>query len=84
MPTSSSYNYTGQINWGDGTGYLAFSGYNDTDFTHTYAAGGNYTVSITGTFEAMDIGSTTFPSQMKTVENLGQVGWKTFYQAFSG
>jgi surface protein len=85
MPTSSSYNYSGTINWGDGTGELAFTSHDDVSFTHTYASADTYTVAISGTFEALDdTNDSSFPSQMKTVENLGSVGWETFYNVFKG
>jgi surface protein len=82
MPTGASYNYSGLIDWGDGTGGVEFVAYDDENFTHTYETGGTYTVIVRGTFEAMDTADTALPSQMKTVENLGAVGWKTFHNAF--
>jgi surface protein len=75
------HNYNGRICWDGENECSNFTSYNDAAFTHTYASGGTYTVSVTGTFEALsewDKGSL----KMISVENLGSVGWKTFKRAF--
>src|SRR3546814_4291699 len=46
----TGYNYT--VEWGDGNTDAGQTG----DVTHTYAAAGTYTVSITGNFPAIQIG----------------------------
>lgn len=85
-----TYKYNGTINWGDGTGNLTFTSYNDSNLTHTYTdtsscsgPDGTCIVTISGDFEALNRNNKgSLP--MQSVENLGYVGWKTFYGAFSG
>jgi len=82
MPTTSGYTYNGTINWGDGNGDIAFTSYNDIAFNCPDTAE-DKTVIIKGTFEALNT-SDKQSLPMKTVEQLGKVGWKTFVQAFYG
>lgn len=50
LPLESSGNYNFEVDWGDGTS-SSIGTYNHPDITHTYAASGTYTVSITGTID---------------------------------
>ena len=44
VPTYSSYRYTGEIDWGDGSSHSSFD-YSNQTHTHTYSEAGRYCVS---------------------------------------
>lgn len=46
---ASLYTYSGRVNYGDGTGWLDFNGYNHANLSHTYATADDYVVSVVGT-----------------------------------
>jgi len=72
------------IDWGDGSSSTVTS-YNDANLSHTYVSDGNYTVSITGLFPNIFFNSTgTSRLYVKSVINLGSVGWLTLFSAFAG
>ena len=48
IPTKSGGTWDATVDWGDGNIETGFITYNDSRWTHTYAAEGTYTVSITG------------------------------------
>ena len=62
------------VNWGDGNSDLITAS-NDADLTHTYATAGTYTIAISGTFPRLRMGGSSTRSALRTVENLGVVGW---------
>jgi surface protein len=87
IPTNDQMTYDGTIDWGDGSGVQTFTVYNDANLTHTYTNAGEYQVKIDGTFETFAAnGSTTNTSitLLKSVENLGDVGWRRFFNSFKG
>ena len=62
------------VNWGDGNSGLITAS-NDADLTHTYATAGTYTIAISGTFPRLRMGNSGTRSALRTVENLGVLGW---------
>ena len=81
--TVLSYNFV--IDWGDSTPISEVTSYNDADLSHTYLTEGEYTVTITGTMEGLQLGSDSVNAlKLKSVPNLGNVGWKSLYQGFRG
>lgn len=52
LPCRNVGTYNAVIYWGDGSQSI-ITAYNDTDLTHTYATGGTYTVTITGSLPAI-------------------------------
>ncbi|MCV6599327.1 MAG: BspA family leucine-rich repeat surface protein [Alphaproteobacteria bacterium] len=76
FPTKVSSGYNGRICWDDDSDCNDFTNYH---ITHTYSTGGRKTVKITGDFPYIS----HVPTKMKTVENLGNVGWKSFNRSFS-
>ncbi|WP_074406137.1 BspA family leucine-rich repeat surface protein [Aquimarina megaterium] len=82
IPTRSTeftYDYT--IDWGDGTTQTGRT----ADATHTYTNAGIHTVSISGTFPAIDFSNiTASQAQIRTVEQWGIIQWLTMQSAFAG
>ncbi len=77
--TGGGYNYT--VDWGDGT---AMSTNITGNITHTYAASGTYTVSITGTFPAIVFNNTGDKNKILTIEQWGDNQWASMNGAFFG
>ena len=52
LPTIKGGTYNFQVSWGDGTN-SSIDSWDHPDVVHTYATGGEYDISITGTFEGV-------------------------------
>ncbi|WP_025665723.1 BspA family leucine-rich repeat surface protein [Aquimarina megaterium] len=76
--TEFTYDYT--IDWGDGTTQTGRT----TDATHIYSNAGIHTVSISGTFPAIDFSNIASQTQIRTVEQWGTIQWLTMHSAFAG
>lgn len=76
----AGYNFT--VEWGDGNTDAGQTG----DATHTYAAAGTYTVSITGSFPAIRLGAhgIDVTDKLMSIEQWGDIAWSSMYGAFSG
>ncbi|MBE8722659.1 BspA family leucine-rich repeat surface protein [Sphingobacterium pedocola] len=78
----SGYNYT--VNWGDGSTATAHTG----NATHTYTTPGVHTVSITGSFPAIQFASgsssSTNDAKLLTIAQWGTQVWTTMDRAFRG
>lgn len=84
LPLRSGYNYDFIVDWGDGS-TSEITSFNDTDIDHTYGPGtADYTITITGLVEAWYFNSTGDKGKIKSIEELGTVGWKNFEAAFKG
>jgi len=85
IPTASGETYSYSINWGDGS-----SDDNQTgNASHAYAIAGSYTVSITGTFPRIHLGSSIPFAQVNKdkllkIEQWGSIDWKSMEEAFNG
>ena len=66
------------IDWGDGVVDVNLS----NDNTHTYGAAGTYTVKITGNFPRIHFNDTSDSEKLLTIENWGDINWKTMASAF--
>ncbi|PIB26896.1 BspA family leucine-rich repeat surface protein [Maribacter sp. 4G9] len=77
-PAYTTYNY--DIDWGDGNTDTGVTG----NITHTYAATGNYTISITGTFPAIYFNATGDLLKIIEILDWGNIQWQTFENAFMG
>ncbi len=82
IPTASgpTYNYT--VDWGDASSNSGVTG----NITHTYAAPGTYTVTISGTFPQIffESGNTSDAHKLLTIEQWGNIHWTSMYKAFAG
>jgi surface protein len=80
----NSYTYNATINWGDGGGDSTITSWNDADLAHTYATADTYTVTISGTFPAMRFNSGGDVAKLRSITNLGDVGWRSFRDFVKG
>ena len=68
------------IDWGDGTVETVTG-----DVSHLYAASGTYTVSISGDFTRIHLGSNFANAQkLQSVEQWGNIQWSSMNDAFAG
>ncbi|MFC3197150.1 BspA family leucine-rich repeat surface protein [Parapedobacter deserti] len=80
-PNVSGYNYS--VDWGDGTTSTGQTG----NAVHSYAEAGTYTVSISGDFPAIQLGSVasdnTNDQKLRSIEQWGDIAWTTMEGAFA-
>lgn len=73
------------IDWGDGTAPTPITSWNDANLAHAYAgAAGDYQIAISGTFTNIYFNNGGDRLMVKSVDNLGVVGWLTMESAFYG
>ena len=84
IPTRWPYTYNMTIDWGDGTPTTEVTAENDPDREHTYASAGTYTITISGTAEALYFNNDAYASKIIEVVNLGSLGWINLESAFKG
>ena len=78
---NASLVYDYQVDWGDGSATTGHTG----DATHTYAMAGDYVVTITGTFPAINLSSYTSTPSLMEVQQWGySIEWRSMREAFSG
>lgn len=85
IPCSNHGTFDAVVDWGDSS-TSTITAYNDADLTHTYSSAGTHSISISGTFGNIRFagGGLTDKDKMRTVTNLGSVGWSRFNSAFRG
>ena len=71
------------VEWGDGSA-SAITAYNDADLAHTYASAGDHQIRISGTFPNIYFNNAGDKLKVKSVENLGVMGWENTERAFFG
>ena len=80
IPTQAG-TFNATVDWGDTSPPETIT--SSTDFVHTYATAGDYTISISGTFPNIYMrGDAVNKLKLKKITNLGTVGWDTFDSAF--
>ena len=84
IPTVNGATYSGTINWGDGSGDLAVTAWNDADFAHSYASADDYQITISGTNGRIYFNNTGHKLLLTSIDNFGDVGWESFANAFYG
>ncbi|MFZ1808692.1 MAG: BspA family leucine-rich repeat surface protein [Cyclobacteriaceae bacterium] len=80
IPTDGTSTYNYDIVWGDGMTDTGVTG----DITHTYAAPGTYTVSISGAFPHIYFNNGGDKEKILTVEQWGDIAWNSMFHAFYG
>lgn len=75
--------FNATISWGDGT-TSTITTYNSAALAHTYTAIDTYLISISGSFPNIYFNNSGSKLLVKSVEQLGDVGWMSFYKAFYG
>tara|TARA_R100000951_G_C2631939_1_gene177957 strand:+ start:78 stop:1034 length:957 start_codon:yes stop_codon:yes gene_type:complete len=83
IPCNNIGTFNAEIEWGDGS-TSTVTAYNDANLAHTYASAGDHQISITGSFPNIRFNNTGDKLKVKSVENLGAVGWTTLEGAFRG
>lgn len=83
IDTSPAFTYDYRVDWGDGQFDENVTG----DITHTYAAPGEYEISITGTFPSIQLPDTSDTSigdslKLLSVEQWGDRSWLSMENAF--
>ncbi len=77
--TNPSYSYDYTVDWGDGVTESGMSG----DATHTYAAEGTYTVTISGDFPSLYFGDAGYDNpKLLSVEQWGTSAWQSMHRSF--
>lgn len=83
LPLNSSQIYDFSIDWGDGSTNIFLT---NTNITHTYSSGGNYTIQIVentvGGFSAIYFNGGGDRQKVLELANWGSVTWSTFESAF--
>ncbi|WP_353779572.1 BspA family leucine-rich repeat surface protein, partial [Winogradskyella sp. 3972H.M.0a.05] len=80
IPTFVGETYNYNVDWGDTTSSTGVTG----DITHTYAAPGEYTVTITGTFPGVFFNGGGDKDKILTIEQWGNVKWPSMASVFRG
>ncbi len=80
---NNSGTFDATVDWGDES-TSAITAYDDADLTHTYATADDYDISISGTFPNIYFNGTGDRAKVKSVTNLGSVGWTSFFGSFKG
>lgn len=79
IPTNGNgYNY--EVDWGDGTSDAGITG----NITHTYAAPGIYTVTISGDFRQIFFNDEGDKEKILSVEQWGDIEWRAMNRTFHG
>lgn len=83
LPLRAGFNYNFVADWGDGTTSTITSDA-DPDAVHVYAVANDYTVTITGLMETIYFMGAGDRFKIRSIPNLGVVGWTSFEDAFNG
>lgn len=83
IPCQNVGTFNATVDWGDGT-TSAITTYNDADLAHTYASAGTHTIRISGSFPNIYFNNGGDKAKVRTVQNLGRVGWTRLNNAFRG
>ena len=84
IPCQNVGTFNATIDWGDNSEHSTITAYNDADLVHTYNSPGDHVIRITGTFPNIYFNDGGDKLKVKSVENLGTVGWLSFTQGFFG
>lgn len=85
LPFRPAYNYNVDVNWGDGSPDDSITVHNQAEATHTFTNAGTYTITLSGLAEAWYFNNMgTSKDKMRTVIQLGDLGWTDLTNAFNG
>ena len=82
IPCQNLGTFNAVVDWGDSSPLETITTYNG--FSHVYAAIGEHTISITGTFPNIYINYGASRLKIRKVLSLGNVGWTKLKNAFYG
>ena len=83
IPTQNFGTFDADIEWGDGA-VSSVTAWNDAQLQHTYATAGDHLIRVRGSFPNIYFNNAGDGLKVKSVENLGDVGWATLNRAFYG
>ncbi len=81
LPLVSGYDYKFRVDWGDNNNDLV-DVWNAPEATHTYATAGTHQIIMNGVCETVRFGYHQHAHKLISVQQLGTMRWKTFYQSF--
>ena len=84
LPLVVVYNYNFTVDWGDGSPISEITAHNDPDRKHTYARAGDYNLVIEGLLEAWSFNNAGDKDKILSVEDFGDLGYKSLSGAFQG
>ena len=84
IPCQNVGTFNAIIDWGDSSTPSTITAYNDADLAHVYNSPGDHVIRITGTFPNIYFNNGGDKLKVKSVENLGEVGWTRLNRAFFG
>ena len=83
IPCQNIGTFNAGIQWGDGS-VSTVTAYNDANLTHTFATAGDHLIRIRGSFPNIYFNDAGDKLKVKSVHNLGIVGWTRLNKAFKG
>jgi len=83
IPCQNVGTFDATVYWGDGNSNT-ITAYNDANLAHTYATAGDHQIRISGDFPNIYFNNVGDKSKVKSVDNIGAVGWESFLNAFYG
>jgi len=83
IPCQNAGTFNAGIQWGDGS-VSTVTAYNDANLTHTFATAGDHLIRIRGSFPNIYFSNAGDKLKVKSVDNLGIVGWTRLTNAFFG
>jgi hypothetical protein len=84
LPFVRKFNYNCEIDWGDNTPLVQVTSYNDPNRIHTYAAAGNYQISISGVMETLSFNDAGDKLKVISIDGWGDTNLKSLRGAFDG
>ena len=83
IPCRNAGTFNAGIQWGDGS-VSTVTAYNDANLTHTFVTAGDHLIRIRGSFPNIYFNDAGDKLKVKSVHNLGIVGWTRLNSAFHG
>ena len=83
IPCQNVGTFNAEIDWGDDT-TSTITTFDDADLAHEYADAGDHTIRISGAFPNIYFNNAGDKLKLKSVLQLGDVGWTRFDEAFYG
>lgn len=84
LPLRQGFQYSMTVNWGDDSPQQQITSSNDSNKTHAYAQAGHHTITLKGVAQAWYFNNSDDKDKILSVTDLGDMGWKSFENAFNG
>jgi len=82
LPLVTGYLYDFTVDWGDGSAVSTVTAFDDADIDHSYAAPGDYTITILGVMEAWSFNCAGDTGKITSVTDLGNTRALSLKNAF--